>query len=198
MDAEVVAALSRVAAEAAAADGPEAALSCITRTLPALLGDPDAARRPDAFRESPPPALRTAAAAFLRTPDGTRHLVAAPVNFAPEQHHELIDIALGHPADVARSRRPLLLRDTALHSGFVKILQSFRAGSSMFAPLLWRGEYLGVLICASAARSTYGERDLLAHQAFAGLAALGFVAQGGPAWLGGLDLRGLPRRDVGT
>ena len=198
MDGEVVAALARIASEAGAAEGPEAALWCVTRAVPALLGDPAAASRPDAFREVPPPAVGAAAAAFLRTRDGLRHLVAAPVNFAPEQHHELVDIALGHPAEVARTRRPLLLRDTALHSGFVKILQSFRAGSSMFAPLLWRGDYLGVLICANAARRTYGERDLIAHQAFAGLAAACFVAQGGPAWLAALDLSGLPRRDTGS
>lgn len=195
---EVVAALARVASAASAAEGPEAALWCVTHTLPALLGDPTAAMRPNAFRDAPPPVVGTAAAAFLRTPDGLHHLVAAPVNFAPEQHHELVDITLGHPAEVARTRRPLLLRDTALHGGFVKILQSFRAGSSMFAPLLWRGEYLGVLICANAARCTYGEHDLLAHQAFAGLAAACFVAQGGPEWLVELDLRALPRRDASS
>lgn len=198
MISEVVAALARIASEAGAAEGPEAALWCVTRTVPALLGDPAAALRPNAFRDAPPPAVGAAAAAFLRTPDGLHHLVAAPVNFAPEQHHELVDIALGHPAEVARSRRPLLLRDTALHSGFVKILQSFRAGSSMFAPLLWKGDYLGVLICANAARCTYGEHDLIAHQAFAGLAAACFVAQGGPAWLAALDLGALPRRSTGS
>lgn len=198
MNGEVVAALARVTSEAGGAEGPEAALWCVTRTVPALLGDPAAALRPNAFREAPPPTIGAAAAAFLRTPDGRHHLVAAPVNFAPAQHHELVDIALGHPAEVAHTRRPLLLRDTALHSGFVKILQSFRAGSSMFAPLLWRGEYLGVLICANAARCTYGEHDLIAHQAFAGLAAACFVAQGGPAWLAALDLSALPRRDTGS
>jgi hypothetical protein len=64
----------------------------------------------------------------------------------------------------------------------------------MFAPLLWRGDYLGVLICATAARGTFSERDLVAHQAFAGVAAAVWVAQGGPAWIASIDTGGLSVR----
>ena len=195
---EAILALSRLAAAAGEADGPEAALWCITRALPGLLGDPAAASRPDAFREAPPPAITAAVAAFMRTPDGRHHLITAPVNFRPEQHHELVDIGLGHPGEIARTRRPLLLRDTALHPGFVKILQSFRAGSTMFAPLLWGEAYLGVLICANAARGTFGEADLVLYQAFANLAAACWMAQDGPGWLARLDLSRLPVRTTGT
>ena len=195
---ETILGLARVGADAGAADGAEPALWCITRAIPALLGDPAATRDPHAFREPGPPAVHGAAAAFMQTPDGRHHLITAPVNFPPEQRHELVEIELGHPGDVARSRRPLLLRDTTLHTGFVKILQTFRAGSAMFAPLLWRGDYLGVLICANAARNTFGERDLVAHQAFANLAAACWMAQEGPAWLAAMDLTRLPvRRDAG-
>ena len=191
-------AFARVAAEGAAAPGPEEALFAITRSVPALLGNPAAALRPGAFREDPPPAIGAAAAVFLRTPDGRHHLVTAPVNFAPEQHHELVAIELGHPGHVAKTRQPMLLHDTALHASFVKILQTFRAGSSMFAPLLWRGDYLGVLICAHAARGSFSESDLAGLQAFAGLGAALFVAQGGPGWLAAMDLTGRPARSVGS
>ncbi len=191
-------ALGRLALDGGAAAGPEEALWTITRSLPALLGDPAAALRPNAFRETPPPPIGVAAAAFLRMPDGRHHLIAAPVNFPAAQHHELVEITLGHPGEVARTRRPLLLHDTALHSGFVKILQNFRAGSALFAPLFWHGDYLGVLICANAARGSFSERDLVAHQAFAGLAAALWVAQGGPAWLAALDTTGLPVRRDGS
>lgn len=191
-------ALRRVAEEAGAAEGPEEALWHVTRALPAMLGDPAAALAPNAFREVPPPFVSTAAAAFMRMPDGAHHLITAPVNFPAAQHHELVRITLGHPGEVAHTRRPLLLRDTALHPTFVKILQSFRAGSSMFAPLLWKGEYLGVVICANAARGTFSERDLLVLQAFAGLAAPVWMAQGGPAWLASLDTAALPVRERGT
>ncbi|MBV9786209.1 MAG: GAF domain-containing protein [Acidisphaera sp.] len=194
---EAVLGLARVAAEACQAEGPEEALWCITRAIPALLGDPAAAGYPRAFREAAP-AVTGAAVAFMLTPGGRHHLITAPVNFLPEQHHELVDIGLGHPGEVARTRLPMLLRDTTLHASFVKILQTFRAGSSMFAPLLWRGDYLGVLICANAARNTFGERDLVAHRAFGALAAACWVAQGGPAWMASLDLTGLPVRSTGT
>ena len=188
-------ALRRIAAEANAAHDPEEALWSITRALPAMLGDPDAANRPNAFRETPPPYVGSACTFFMRMPNGAHHLITAPVNFPAKQHHELVNIALGHPGEVARTRRPMLLRDTALHPTFVKILQSFRAGSSMFAPLLWRDEYLGVLICANAARGTFAERDLAALEAFANLAAAVWIAQGGPAWLASLDTSALPVRD---
>jgi hypothetical protein len=68
----------------------------------------------------------------------------------------------------------------------------------MFAPLLWQGEYLGVLICANAARGTYAEADLAALQGFAGLGAALFMAHGGPAWLAGMDVSGRPVRSVGS
>lgn len=195
---EVSAAMARVAAACCAAEGPEDALWCINRTVPALLGDRTAFLDPNAFREPGPLAAWTAAAAFMRVPDGRHHIIVAPVNFPPEQRHELVDIGLGHPGEVARTLHPLLLRDTALHAGFVKILQTFRAGSTMFAPMTWRGAYLGVLICASAARNTFGEQDLIAHQAFAGLAAACWMAQDGPAWLASLDLAARPVRRTGT
>lgn len=191
-------ALTRVAAEAGAADGPEEALWTVTRTLPALLGDRSAALAQRAFRDDPPPTVTSACAAFLRMPDGLHHLISAPVNFPAEQHHELVDIALGHPGHVAATRRPMVLHDTTLHASFVKILQAFRAGSSMFTPLLWKDEYLGVIICAHAARGTFGERDLAVQTAFAGLAAALFVAHGGPAWLGTIGTAGRPVRRTGN
>ncbi|WP_268957017.1 GAF domain-containing protein [Sabulicella rubraurantiaca] len=195
---ETVLALSRVAAEGAAASGPEEALWAITRTLPAILGDRAAALSPRAFRDEEPPAVTTACAVFLRMPDNAHHLIAAPVNFPPEQHHELVDIGLGHPGHVANTRRPMVLHDTTLHAQFVKILQAFRAGSSMFTPMLWQDESIGVIICANAARGTFRERDLAMQTAFAGLASALFMAHGGPAWLAGIDTSRLPVRRQGN
>jgi GAF domain-containing protein len=195
---ENILALSRIAADACAATGPEEALWCITRNIPALLGDPSAATRPGAFRDTGTLPATSAAAAFMRTPDGRYHLITAPVNFPPEQHHELVDIALGHPGEVADGRRPLLLRDTTLHPNYVKILQTFKAGATLFAPLLWKDAYLGVLICANAARGTFSERDLVMHQAFAHIAAACWIAQDGAAWMQGLDMSAFPVRTTGT
>lgn len=189
-------ALARVAAEAAEAAGPEDALWCVTRCASAMLGDPAAALRPHAFRDAEPPRLGAAATAFLRSADGRYHIITAPIGFPPEQHHERWAIQLGQPGAVARSRQPLLLRDAATNPSFFRILQSFTAGSSMLAPLLWQGEYLGALMCANAARGSFSELDLVALRGFAGLAAALFVAHGGPAWLAGLDLSARPVREA--
>ena len=53
----------------------------------------------------------------------------------------------------------------------------FRAGSAMQVPLLWQGDYLGVLICANAARGAYEEIDYRACETFARLAAALWIAQ---------------------
>jgi signal transduction protein with GAF and PtsI domain len=130
----------------------------------------------------------------MATPDRQHHLVTAPVNFLPEQYHELVSIALGHPGVVARTGRGVFLADTSHHEGFVKILQTFRAGSAMQLPMLWKSGYLGVLICANAARGAFEELDFEAMEAFAALAAALWMAHEGPAWLGTIDYSRLPVR----
>jgi signal transduction protein with GAF and PtsI domain len=91
-----------------------------------------------------------------------------------------------------------MLADTSHHESFVKILQTFRAGSAMQVPMLWQGEYLGVLICANAARGAFAEIDFRALHAFANLAAALWMAHDGPGWLRSLDYAKLPVRTEGT
>ncbi len=189
-------ALERVAGDAAIAHHAEEALWCVTRSLPSLLGDASAAGRPGALREGATPA--SAATAFMVTPDRQYHLITAPVNFQPEQHHERVAITLGHPGVVAATRRGIMLADTGHHESFVKILQTFRAGSAMQVPILWKADYLGVLICANAARGAFEEIDFRAMQTFAALAAALWMAHDGPAWLKTLDYDKLPVRTAGT
>ena len=189
-------ALERVAGDAAIARGAEEALWCVTRTLPSLLGDAAAATRPGGLPDATVPA--SAAAAFMVTPDRKHHLITAPVNFRPEQHHELVAITLGHPGMVAATRRGIMLADTSHHESFVKILQTFRAGSAMQVPMLWQGEYLGVLICANAARGAFAEVDFRALHAFANLAAALWMAHDGQGWLRSLEYSELPVRTEGT
>jgi signal transduction protein with GAF and PtsI domain len=110
-------------------------------------------------------------------------LLVAPVNFGPRQRHTKIDIGLGHPGQVLATKQPMLLTNTDEHRSFVKILETFRAGSAVFAPLLWKSEALGVIVCAAQARHTMGEPDLEAHVAFSHLAAAQWVAHGGADYL---------------
>ena len=188
----VLLALKRVMEEAAGAENAEEALWAVTRTLPSLLGNRSVDARLGAQQTATEPA--SAAAAFMATPDGQHHLITAPVNFRPEQYHELVAITQGHPGVVARTRRGIFLADTSHHESFVKILQTFRAGSAIQLPMLWKGGYLGVLICANAARGAFEELDFEAMQAFTSLAAALWMAHDGPAWLCAIDYRGLPVR----
>src|SRR5258706_4427624 len=90
---------------------------------------------------------------------------------------------LGHPGQVVKTKQPMLLANTDEHKSFVKILETFRAGSAVFAPLMWGTEPLGVIVCASQARNTFSEADLEVHIAFSHLAAAQWMAHAGPVYL---------------
>ncbi len=185
-------ALKRLLREASFADGPEEALWVLTRALPSLVGPIDKTRLNSANERN-----QSAATVFMLTPDRDFHLITAPVNFPEEQYHEKIAVGLGHPAHIATTRHPLLLRNTTHHQSFVKILQTFRAGSAMFAPLMWGETYLGVLICANSAPEIFTESDLLVHEAIANAATAVWMAHSGPAWMKTLDYAKLPERHTG-
>ena len=185
-------AVERVTREASFADGPEEALWTITRTLPSLFSETSAEERQDTRGTG-----SAASAAFMLTPDKRFYLTTAPVTFGPDQRHEKVAIDLGHPGHLAQTRHALLLRNTAHHESFVRILQTFRAKSALFAPLMWGEDYLGVLICASSVPETFSEADLSVHKAFASVAAALWVAKDGPNWLTTLDYDALPERYQG-
>jgi hypothetical protein len=178
---QAIARLARAGAAATAAAGPEEALWTITETLPKLLGDREAHLVPGNLK--PGERQQFACGCFMVTPDRRSMLLAAPVNFGPRQRHTKIDIGLGHPGQVLATKQPMLLTNTDAHRSFVKILETFRAGSAVFAPLLWKGEAFGVLVCAAQARHTMGEPDLEVHVAFSHLAAAQWVAHGGADYL---------------
>lgn len=178
---DAIRALARAGAAAGAAAGPEEALWTITRTLPELLGDRESHLHPGNLRQGE--TQQFACCCFVVTPDRRSNFLVAPVNFGPTQRHMKIDIELGHPGHVVRTKQPMLLANTDAHRSFVKILETFRAGSAVFAPLLWRGDALGVIICASQARNTFSEPDLDVQVAFSHLAAAQWMAQQGPEYL---------------
>ena len=178
---ETLCELSRAGGEASSAADPEEALWAITRTLPRLLGDRDAHLQPGNLGAGEK--QQFACGCFVVTPDAKFNLLVAPVNFGPNQRHMKIDIALGHPGTVVKSMQPMLLANTDTHQSFVKILETFRAGSAVFAPLLWQREAHGVIVCASQARNVFDEDDLAVHVAFSHLAAAQWMAHDGPAYL---------------
>ena len=173
--------LARAGAEASDAAGPEDALWVITRTVYDLLGDREAHLQPGALKEGEK--QQFAAGCFMVMPNRQTNILIAPVNFGPTQRHMRIPHDLGHPGHVIKTKQPMRLANTDEHKSFVRILETFRAGSPLFAPILWKGDALGVLICAAQARNTMSEADLELHVAFSHLAAAQWIAHGGPAFL---------------
>jgi len=178
---EAILALRQAGAAGNAAAGPEEAIWSITETLPKLLGDRESHLRPGSLQEGE--TQQFACGCFVVTPDQKFNLLVAPVNFGPTQRHMKIDIALGHPGWVVKNKQPLLLANTDAHQSFVRILETFRAGSAVFAPLMWGGDALGVMVCASQARNTLDDADLEVHVTFSHLAAALWMAHRGPTYL---------------
>ena len=56
-------------------------------------------------------------------------------------------------------------------------------GSTLYGPMVWRGQMLGQLLTAAQARYTYGPIDLDIFMSFAHVAAAVYMAHGGPEWL---------------
>jgi GAF domain-containing protein len=77
----------------------------------------------------------------------------------------------------------LLLANTDEHGNFKQYLKTSRMGSSIYAPLLWKGRFVGQLIMASQARNTFAQQDLEMLRALSGQAVSLWMAMDGPAWL---------------
>ncbi len=179
-----MAALARATRAGCAAPGPEAALRELTSVCPAVLGDKQAHLRPGALKPAERPF--SICGAFMLTPDRRHNLLLAEIGFPPEQHRLQIDATLGHPGWVVEHQEPLILANTDLDANFQQILKTARMGSALYAPMIWQGEFLGQIVCASQARDTYQQADLDVLVAFAETAAALWIAHSGPALLGDL------------
>lgn len=177
--------LGEAAEQGAAAANAEEAIRAITLTLTNLLGDRESHLRPGALRTGE--FQQFACGAFFLTADGKSNLLIAPVNYHSDQAHMRVDATLGHPGWMVKNQKPLLLANTDLDSGFVKILRTFRAGSVCYAPIKWGETYHGQIICAAQGRYTMTEDDLAVHVAFCNLAAALWVAKAGPEYLRNVD-----------
>lgn len=173
--------LAEAGAAACAADGPEAALAALVAAYAGLLGDREAHRRAGALREGERQFF--VAGAFLVTPDEAWHMLVGNTGFPPEQRRLMVPIDAGHPGRVRASRAPLLLENTDEHGAFRQYLKTARMGSSIYAPMLWEGRFLGQIIMAAQARWTMRPVDLAVLTAAAPLAAALWMAKEGPAWL---------------
>ena len=167
--------------EGLAAAGPEEAIRAVVASFFDVLGDRDAAARPGALK--PGERQYFVGGAFLVTPDERFHMLVGSRGFPPEQERLMVPIDGGHPATVRRTRAPLVLENTDEHGSFRQYLRTSRMGSSIYAPMIWQGDFLGQLIFAAQARNTLSRADLDVLVAVAHVACALWVAHGGPAWL---------------
>lgn len=163
------------------AGGPEEAMRILGRACFDTLGDRQAHQKPGALL--PGERQYFVAGCFFVTPDRRYHMLVGNTGFPPEQVRLLVPIDGGHPGWVYANRSKLILRNTDDHGEFKQYLKSSRMGSTIFAPIIWKGEFLGQLIMAAQARHTMRDADLEVIVALSKVATGAWVAHGGPAWL---------------
>jgi hypothetical protein len=184
MSSDGLALVDRAAAAAQAASEPEEAIHAIVQCCYDTLGDRTAHLRPGSLM--PGERHYFVAGAFMISPDGAYHMLVGNVNFPSDQERLMIPIAEGNPGWVVENRQKLLLENTDDHGDFRQYLKTSRMGSSIYAPLFWRGEILGQLAMAAQARWTMRPEDLDSLVACSRIASLAWIAQGGPEWLTGM------------
>ncbi len=163
------------------AQGPEEAMRILGRACFDSLGDRQAHLKPSALL--PGERQFFVAGCFFVTPDQRYHMLVGHTGFPPEQERLLVPIDGGHPGWVHANRAKLILKNTDDHGEFKQYLKSSRMGSAIFAPIIWKGEFMGQLIMAAQARHTMRDSDLEVIVALSRVATGAWVAHGGPAWL---------------
>ncbi len=174
--------LAEATTAAASAPDPEAMVRALIAPTLAIAGDREAWTRPGGLKAGEKQFY--VGGCFIVTPDETWHMLVGNVGFPPEQRRLMIPIDGGHPAHVRDTRAPLLLANTDEHGDFKQYLKTSRMGSSIYAPMLCGGRFIGQLIMASQARNTFSQQDLDMLRVLAAQAASLWVAMKGPEWLG--------------
>jgi hypothetical protein len=120
---------------------------------------------------------------FLITADRQHNLLIAEHGFPPAQHRLRIPLTFGPPGWIVQHQRPRVIANTDVAPDFRQILQTARMGSTLYGPMVWRGQMLGQVITAAQARNTYGRIDLDILMCFAHVATTVYIAHGGLAFL---------------
>ena len=176
--ADAIAVLSAACARAAAMKDPELALKEIATAACEGLGDKQAHLAEGALK--PGEKQVSISGYFFVRRRREDMILIAEVGWPPDQHRLVIGVDEGRPGWVVRNAQPLVLPNTDEDRTFTQIISSARMGSSLYAPLRWQGETLGLITVASQARRTYGEIDLALLGLVANHVAALWVALGGP------------------
>jgi hypothetical protein len=170
-------------AEASAASrketNPEAALLIITECARLSVGDPTARERPGAVNPGDPDFVISGI--FFVAP--TRDHMVLVVDNGFDVRLARIGINDSRPGNTIRTGEPAFLANTDHDKLFRQIIPKGRVGSSLYLPMKWGGEVIGMFNCAAMARYTYAETDMRTGILFANLAAATWMALGGPRYL---------------
>ena len=180
----ILALMEEAGQEALDAPDAESAIRVLAQACHGHLGDREAHLRPGALQ--PGERQYFIAGAFMVAPDRQYHVLVGNVGFPAEQERLMVPIDGGHPGHVYATQRKLILKNTDDHGAFRQYLKTSRMGSTLFAPMIWRGEFLGQFVMAAQARHTMRDEDLAAIVAVSRIATAAWVAHGGREWLRGI------------
>jgi len=157
---------------------PEAAVSHFTRTTQTLLGDPDAFKAPGALKPGETQFVVTGV--FFLVPDRKSMILFATHGYPPAQKYARIGSADSRPGNAVQTRQAAVVRNTDEDAMFRQILSSGRVGCSIYVPVMWKGEAIGLFNTAAQARYMYDESDMKVQKLFAALTAAVWMGLGGP------------------
>ena len=175
--------VARGLAEAAAASrvetDPEKALLAITECARTSVGDPTARERPGAVNPGDPDFVISGI--FFVAP--TRDHMVLVVDNGFDVRLARIGINDSRPGHTVRTGEPAFLANTDHDRLFRQIIPKGRVGSSLYLPMRWGGDVIGMFNVAAMARYTFDETDTRTGILFADLAAATWMALGGPRYL---------------
>ncbi len=157
---------------------PEQAVWHLTMAACELLGDPDAPAKPGALK--PGETQYVVSGMFIIAPQRDHMILHADHGFPASQRHARISTADSRPGHTVKTGVPAVVPNTDVDPIFRQILASGRVGCSVYVPMIWGTEVIGMFNTAAQARYMYDETDLRMQVLFANLAAATWMARGGP------------------
>ncbi|HEY9211252.1 MAG TPA: GAF domain-containing protein [Ancylobacter sp.] len=157
---------------------PEEGVRHFTNTTRWLLGDPDAPNQPGALK-----------------PGETQFIVSACFFIAPSRDHMIVfadNFGLGRarisvtdsrPGHAVQTKQAAVVPNTDEDKIFRQIIKTGRVGCSVYVPVMWQGEVIGMFNTAAQARYMFDETDMRVQKIAAALAAGVWMGLGGPAML---------------
>src|SRR5262245_50320340 len=137
---------------------PEQAMRHLTLAATQVLGDTDASKRPGSLKSGE--ASMTCSGIFFAAPRRDHLVLLAEPGYPPEQRRARIDINDSRPGYTVRTGEPVALPNTDEDHLFRQILSTARVGSTLYLPVVWGQEVIGMFNCAAQARYTYDETDI--------------------------------------